>query len=59
MATTTEQINLKINKRDLAYIDAKADRYGISRSSLLKLCALNGEISVASLDKKSLRLPKT
>ena len=59
MNEATEQINLKINKRDLAYIDAKANRYGISRSSLLKLCAFNGEISVANLDKKSLRLPKT
>jgi len=37
MNEATEQINIKINKRDLKFIDAKAERYGISRSSLLKL----------------------
>jgi hypothetical protein len=59
MNEATEQINMKINKRDLAFIDAKAERYGISRSSLLKLCALNGELTVANLDRDKLRLPKT
>ena len=54
-----EQINIKINKRDLKFIDAKAERYGISRSSLLKLMALNGELSVANLDREKLRLPVT
>ena len=59
MNEATEQINLKINKRDLKFIDAKADRYGISRSSLLKIFALNGELSVANLDRDKLRLPVT
>lgn len=55
----TEQINIKINKKDLNFIDAKAERYGISRSSLLKIFALNGELSVANLDRDKLRLPRT
>jgi hypothetical protein len=59
MNEATEQINIKINKRDLKFIDAKAERYGISRSSLLKLMALNGELSVANLDREKLRLPIT
>ena len=44
---------------DLKFIDAKAERYGISRSSLLKIFALNGELSVANLDRDKLRLPVT
>ena len=59
MHEATEQINIKINKRDLKFIDAKAERYGISRSSLLKIFALNGELSVANLDRDKLRLPVT
>jgi|TARA_R110002020_G_C16005629_1_gene750636 hypothetical protein len=59
MNEATEQINIKINKRDLKFIDAKAERYGISRSSLLKLMALNGELSVSNLDREKLRLPVT
>ena len=59
MNEATEQINLKINKRDLKFIDAKAERYEISRSSLLKIFALNGELSVANLDREKLRLPVT
>ena len=59
MNEATEQINIKINKRDLKFIDPKAERYGISRSSLLKLMALNGELSVANLDREKLRLPVT
>ena len=59
MNEATEQTNIKINKRDLKFIDAKAERYGISRSSLLKLMALNGELSVSNLDREKLRLPVT
>jgi len=59
MNEATEQINIKINKRDLKFIDAKAERYGISRSSLLKLMALNGELTVKNLDREKLRLPVT
>ena len=59
MKVATEQINFKINKRDLKFIDAKAERYGISRSSLLKLMALNGELTVKNLDREKLRLPVT
>jgi len=59
MNEATEQINIKINKRDLKFIDAKAERYGISPSSLLKIFALNGELSVANLDRDKLRLPVT
>ena len=51
-------INFKVDDDDLAFIDAKAKRYGLSRSSLLKIMALNGELSVQNLDKP-LRMPKT
>ena len=54
----THQINVKVNKTDLDFIDAKARRYGLSRSALLKIMALNGELSVQNLDKP-LRMPKT
>ena len=59
MEQAVHQINVKVNKTDLDFIDAKARRYGISRSSLLKVMALNAEL-VATVDPtKSLRLPKT
>ena len=40
------QINIKVDEKDLALIDAKADRYGISRSAWMKLSSINGELSV-------------
>jgi len=40
------QINIKVDERDLALIDAKADRMGISRSAMIKLFAINGELTV-------------
>ena len=40
------QINIKLDEKDLALIDAKADRYGISRSAWMKLSSINGELSV-------------
>jgi hypothetical protein len=40
------QINIKVDQKDLALIDAKAARYGISRSAMIKLFAINGELTV-------------
>ena len=40
------QINIKVDEKDLALIDAKADRYGISRSAWIKLSSINGDLSV-------------
>ena len=37
------QINIKVDERDLALIDAKADKLGISRSAMIKLFAINGD----------------
>ena len=58
MELAVHQINVKVNETDLNFIDAKAKRYGLSRSALLKIMALNGELSVQNLDKP-LRMPKT
>jgi hypothetical protein len=40
------QINIKVDERDLALIDAKADKLGISRSAMIKLFAINGDLTV-------------
>lgn len=40
------QINIKVDERDLKKIDAKAEKYGLSRSAMIKYFALNGEIEV-------------
>ena len=40
------QINIKVDERDLALIDAKADKLGISRSAMIKLFAINGALTV-------------
>jgi len=40
------QINIKVDEKDLALIDAKADRIGISRSAMIKNFAINGELTV-------------
>jgi len=40
------QVNIRVSEEDLAYIDAKAKRYGMSRSSLVKYLALNGEFTI-------------
>jgi|TARA_R110002020_G_scaffold470175_1_gene695825 hypothetical protein len=54
----THQINVKVNKTDLDFINAKARRYNISRSALMKIAALNVELTVEQLDQP-LRMPKT
>ena len=51
----TQQVNIKVSEDDLKFIDAKAKRYGLSRSSMLKLFALNGELSVKFIE--NLRKP--
>jgi predicted DNA binding CopG/RHH family protein len=45
-ANKDHQVNIRISEEDLAYIDAKAKRYGMNRSSLVKYLALNGEFTV-------------
>ena len=40
------QINIKLDEKDLALIDAKADKLGISRSAMIKLFAINGDLTV-------------
>jgi hypothetical protein len=49
------QINIKIDEKDLEFLDAKARRYGLSRSSMIKSMALNAELSYELLGK--LRTP--
>lgn len=46
----THQINIKISESDLNKINKKAKRYGLSRSVMMKLFALNGEMSVETLE---------
>tara|TARA_B100001105_G_C21980791_1_gene268982 strand:+ start:122 stop:352 length:231 start_codon:yes stop_codon:yes gene_type:complete len=55
----TQQINVKVSESDLRLIDEKAKRYGLSRSSLLKIFALNGELAFYNLDRSHLRMPIT
>ena len=50
------QFNIKITESDLAKIDAKAKRYGLNRSAMLKLFGLNAEMNFSGLDK--LKKPK-
>jgi predicted DNA binding CopG/RHH family protein len=57
-SSVTHQINLKINESDLRRIDEKAKRYGLTRSSLIKLFALNGELSI-NIDRNNLQKPIT
>ena len=57
-SSATHQINLKINESDLRRSDEKAKRYGLTRSSLIKLFALNGELSI-NIDKDNLQRPIT
>ena len=55
-SNATLQINIKICESDLRLIDEKARRYGLTRSSLIKLFALNGELSI-NIDRDNLRKP--
>ena len=50
------QINIKVSDEDLAYLDAKAKRYGLSRSAMIKYFALNGEFTFRM--EEQLRHPK-
>jgi hypothetical protein len=58
-SNATLQINLKINEADLRLIDEKAKRYGLTRSSLIKIFAINGELNVNNLDRDNLRMTIT
>ena len=50
------QINIKVDEKDLEFIDAKAARYGLSRSAMIKYFALNAEFSIDM--QEQLRKPK-
>ena len=58
-SNATLQINLKINEADLKRIDEKAKRYGLTRSSLIKIFAINGELSINNLNRDNLTMPIT
>jgi len=58
-SNATLQINLKINEADLRRIDEKAKRYGLTRSSLIKIFAINGELSINNLNRDNLTMPIT
>jgi hypothetical protein len=58
LSSATHQINIKINEFDLKRIDEKAKRYGLTRSSLIKLFALNGELSI-NIDRNNFQKPIT
>jgi predicted DNA binding CopG/RHH family protein len=49
MKDKIHQINMKISEKDLNAIDKKAARYGLSRSSMLKLFGLKAELNVTML----------
>jgi hypothetical protein len=57
MKKDIQQINIKIDKSDLAFLDAKAKRYGISRSAMLKYFGLNAEFDTKM--QEQLRSPNT
>lgn len=39
-------VTIRFNKHDLAYVDQKATRYGMTRSAFIKFLSLNGELTV-------------
>jgi hypothetical protein len=49
-------INFKVDIEDAEYLSAKAKRLGMSRSRMIKVLALNGEITFSMAEK--LRKPK-
>ena len=51
------QINIKVDKQDLDYIDAKASKYGLTRSGMIKYFALNAEFTVEM--SQQLRRPRS
>tara|TARA_R110000868_G_scaffold165182_2_gene398113 strand:+ start:315 stop:488 length:174 start_codon:yes stop_codon:yes gene_type:complete len=56
MKNTIHQINIKVESEDLKFIDSKAKRYGLSRSSMIKYMALNAEFSIDM--QEQLRKPR-
>jgi predicted DNA binding CopG/RHH family protein len=46
-AKKDHQINIRVSKDDLDHIDAKAQKYGMTRSSFVKYAALNVEFTIA------------
>ena len=50
------QINIKVDDEDLATIDFKCKKYGMTRSAMIKLFTLNGELTINM--QEQLRKPK-
>jgi len=46
-ANKDHQINIRVSEDDLDHIDAKAQKYGMTRSSFVKYAALNVEFTIA------------
>ena len=46
-AKKDHQINIRVSEDDLDHIDAKAQKYGMTRSSFVKYAALNVEFTIA------------
>jgi len=55
-AQTDFQVNIRVNKDDLALIDAKAKRLGWNRSQFVKAAALNAEFTIKM--QEEIRKPK-
>ena len=47
MVKKDHQINIRVSEDDLDHIDAKAQKYGMTRSSFVKYAALNVEFTIA------------
>ena len=46
-ANKDHQINIRVSEDDLDHIDAKAQKYGMTRSTFVKYAALNVEFTIA------------
>jgi hypothetical protein len=51
MSDKIHQVNFKVDDTDLAYIDAKAKKYGLSRSAMIKFFALNADFTISMQDQ--------
>lgn len=56
MVKKDHQVNIRVSKDDLDYIDAKAQKYGMTRSTFVKYAALNVEFTIAI--QEQIRKPK-
>jgi|TARA_R100000750_G_C2262897_1_gene64482 predicted DNA binding CopG/RHH family protein len=58
-AERDHQINIRVSEEDLQFIDAKARKYGMKRSAMMKYFALNAELSLTMQEEiQRLRKPQ-